>query len=106
MKEDLKIEPIPAVEAESLPKMCEIRFDCLVRMFDMCIEKPNKLVPFRVKREVPHKPQWFKSTAKMTLEQIKYADEYEIGRMVKDMYRQLEMHIRQYEEHGFHKDLD
>lgn len=105
MKEEIKIEPISDIEAESLPKMCEIRFDCLVRMFDMGIEKPNSLVPFKVKREIPRKPQWFKSSAKMTLEHIKYADEYEIGRMVKDMYRQLEIHIRQFEEHGFHKDL-
>jgi hypothetical protein len=105
MNEEIKIEPISDIEADGNAGMCEIRFDCLVRMFDMGVEKSNNLLPFKIQREIPRKPQWFRSSGKILLEQIKYTDEYAIGRMIKEMYRQLELHISHFEEHGFHKDL-
>ena len=84
-------------EAEALPSFCEIRFDCFVRMYDMVIPKPSKLLPFSLKKEIPRKPQWFRNVQKISLEGIRNADEYSLGRMIKDQFRQLEAHIKQYE---------
>jgi len=91
------IEFVPEEEASSLPSMCEIRFDCLVKMYDMAVSKPSKLLPFSLRKEIPRKPQWFRSTSRMTLEAIKNGDEYSIGRQIKEQFRQLEVHIEQYE---------
>ena len=91
------VDPCSDIEAEALPSMCEIRFDAFVKMYEMAIEPPNKLLPFKLRRELPVKPQWFKNCQKISLESIKYLDEYSLGRMIKDQFRQLEFHIKLYE---------
>jgi len=95
-----KAEPCSDMEAEALPMMCEIRFDAFVKMYDMGVDESRSLLPLRVRMEIPRKPQWFKNTQRMSLEAIKYGDEYSIGRMIKDQFRQLELHISQYEKDG------
>ncbi len=84
-------------EAEALPAMCEIRFDCLVRMYDMGTRPPSSLLPLRMRMETPRSPQWFRNTQIISLEAIKNGDEYTLGRMIKDQFRQLELHIKKYE---------
>jgi hypothetical protein len=92
-----KIERVAEDEASSLPRMCEIRFDCLVKMYDMVVSKPSTLLPFSLRKEIPRKPQWFKSTSTISLEAIKNEDEYLLGRRLKEQFQQLELHIKQYE---------
>lgn len=92
-----KIEFVSEEEYNGLPSMCEIRFDCLVKMYDMSIPKPSKLLPFSLRKEIPRKPQWFRSVSSITLDAIKNEDEYSLGRRLKDQFRQLELHIQQYE---------
>lgn len=90
-----KIEMVAPFEAEDLPKMCEIRFDCTVRMFDMGVRTIKTGIFGWQEKEL--KPQWFKNESRLTLEAIKSCDEYTIGRRLKDMLYQLEEHIRKYE---------
>jgi len=92
-----KIEFVSEEEYSSLPSMCEIRFDCLVKMYEMSISKPSNLLPFSLRKEIPRKPQWFKSVSTISLEAIKNEDEYSLGRQLKEQFRQLEAHIKQYE---------
>jgi hypothetical protein len=95
-----KVEPCSEMEAEALPGLCEIRFDALVRMYDMGFDKTKSPLPIRIRMEVPRKPQWFKNSQTMTLHAIRNGDEYSIGRMIKEQFRQLELHIEQYEKFG------
>ena len=88
------ISPVPDFEAEQLPRMCEIKFDCLVTMFETGYKNQKG---FSIIPETPQKPQWFKIQNKLTLESIRYADEYTIGRRIKHMLEQLDKHIDQYE---------
>jgi len=77
-------------------RMMEIRFDCLVRMFDMgnrAYEKPGLI--FDTETALP--PQWFKSEHKLTLENIKNCDPYALGMEIKNMLHQLEYHIEKWE---------
>jgi hypothetical protein len=85
---------VSSLEAEKLPRMAEIRFDCMVRMFDM----ESRVVKTGVfgHTEKPLRPQWFVNECKITLETIKYGSEYEIGRTLKDMLYQLEDHMEKY----------
>lgn len=80
------------------PKMAEIRFDCSVRMYDCGIRtaKVPYAIPFMYE-EKPLPPQWFRSYSKITLESIKHADPYDLGMQLKNMYAQLEHHIKKYE---------
>lgn len=97
--EEPKIEMISEDEAQSLPSLAEIRFDCLVRMYDMGIEKKNTSplpMSFQVRQEKPRKPQWFRSLSKFTLEEIRNSSEGELGTKLKFMLRQLELHIDKY----------
>lgn len=103
MKEENEISgvvPCHEDEAEALPAMCEIRFDALVKMYDMGFNKTKIPLLLRMRMEIPRKPQWFKNTQRMSLEAIKHGDEYSIGRMIKEQFRQLELHIELYERHG------
>ena len=93
MKEE--ITSVPGFEAEELPRMCEIRFDCLVTMFEAgYIERKKETVSMIP--ETPQKPQWFKIQNKLTLNAIRYADEYTIGLRIKQMLKQLDDHIDKY----------
>ncbi len=89
---------VPPFEGESLPQMVEIRFDCLVTAYDVGTRtlKVPTAIPFMY-TEKPGKPQWFKNHIKLDLNTVKYGDPYEIGVMVQQMYKQLELHIKQYE---------
>ncbi len=94
MKEN-KINAVPDFEAEELPRMCEIKFDCLVTMFEAgYIERKKET--FSVIPETPQKPQWFKIQNKLTLNAIRYGDEYTIGLRIKQMLKQLDDHIDKY----------
>jgi uncharacterized protein (UPF0303 family) len=42
-------------------------------------------------------PQWFRANHVLTLETVKYADPYELGMRIKEMFHQLEKTIEQYE---------
>lgn len=82
-------------EIESAKKrLAEIRFDCLVRMYDFAKQGTKGGVLQQIK---PKPPQWFKSEARLSLELIKYGTEQEIGRLVKGMFIELEDRIRQIE---------
>ncbi len=73
---------------EATQRIASIRFDSLVRMFD--VAKPhNKVTPLQ--------PQWFKSELKLTMELIEDSDPYLLGRIIKDAYFELKKHIEQYE---------
>jgi hypothetical protein len=43
-------------------------------------------------------PQWFKAQHTITLESIKYMDEYQIGSQIKQMFLELEQTIEKYEQ--------
>lgn len=62
--------------------MSEIRFDCLVRIFDSTNTRT---------------PQWFKSETKFTLEFLQSSDPHTIGLQIKDALSKLEENISQYE---------
>jgi hypothetical protein len=76
-------------------KMIEIRFDCLVTMYDLGFKKIKPGFEFEKRKRTP---QCFKSIQNITLESIKYSDEATLGRLLKEMYYELEHHIRQYED--------
>lgn len=74
--------------------MAEIRFDCVIRMFDCGLRQtPSGLL--HDSEQLP--PQWFKSENTVTLNMIKYADPCTLGNIFKNMLRQLEDHIKKYE---------
>lgn len=89
---------VSPMEGETLPQMCEIRFDCLVTAYDIGTRthKVPTILPFMY-TEKPGRPQWFKNHIKIDLNTIKHGDPYAIGIMIKNMYRQLELHIEKYE---------
>ena len=91
-----KIEPTSEIEVGSNQRMCEIRFDALVTMYDF----GQRIVRGGVLgfSEKPREPQWFKSSFRLTLENIKYSNEYDLGKQLKIMLEQLEQHIKKYEQ--------
>ena len=93
-----EIEMVTPEEGKLNPRLCEIRFDALVTMYDVGqkVIKENRL--FNSSEKVLP-PQWFRSRNKITLEAIKNYSDYELGRMLKEMYFQLEQHINKYEEY-------
>lgn len=94
---NIKIEkaydPLEIEQAQS--RLAEIRFECLIKMFDFgVIEKERGL---RLVEKKPMPPQWFKLQQKMSLEFIKFGDEYSIGRAIKEAFMKLEHTINEYE---------
>jgi hypothetical protein len=88
------IEPIPEIVADTR-KLCEIRFDCLVTMYDVGFTRYKGMWGNEKQSKVP---QWFKAQHTLTLESIKYMDEYQIGSQIKQMFRELEQTINKYEQ--------
>ena len=91
--QEIKIEPVPEIVADTR-RLCEIRFDCLVTMHEVAYRKYKGVFGEEKSCKVP---QWFKAQHQMTLESIKYMDEYSIGVAIKQMFYQLEKTIEQYE---------
>jgi len=89
--ENLEITPIPEIEADQT-KMCKIRFDCLVTMYDVGFRKYKGMLG-----QHQQSPQWFRAQQEMTLESIKHTDPYILGMRIKDMFNQLDATIKQYE---------
>jgi len=97
MKEyETNVSMVSPQEGEDSQKLCEIRFDCFVTMYEMGARKSNDRNIF-IKTENKPIPQWFKSQGKITLEAIRYSDEYSLGRILKDMLYQMDAHIRKFE---------
>ena len=88
------ITPVSEMEADTR-RVCEIRFDCLVTMHDVAYKKYKGLWGQEKQSKTP---QWFRSNQVLTLEGIKYADPYELGMRMKQMFNQLEETIKQYEQ--------
>jgi hypothetical protein len=88
------IEPVPEIVADTR-KLCEIRFDCLVTMHDVGFTKYKEMWGNEKQSKVP---QWFKAQHTITLESIKYMNEYQIGSQIKQMFRELEQTIEKYEQ--------
>lgn len=95
IQEENKIQAVPDFEAGSNQSMCEIRFDCLVTMFERGSRTIKTGIFGFTEKQLP--PQWFKSQSKITLEGIRFMDEYTLGKQLKDMLHQLDKHIENYE---------
>jgi hypothetical protein len=91
------ITPVPPDEAGSNEKRCEIRFDCLVKMYDVGHITPKGGF-FDLNIPKPYAPQWFKSVSYLTLEKIKYEDPYVLGVQIKQQFEGLERAIKEYED--------
>ena len=89
------ITPVSEMEADTR-RVCEIRFDCLVTMHDVAYKKYKGLWGQEKQSKTP---QWFRSNQVLTLEGIKYADPYELGMRIKEVFNQLEKTIEQYEQY-------
>ena len=94
MNNTSSIEPVPEIVADTR-KLCEIRFDCLVTMYDVGFTRYEGMWGNERESRVP---QWFKAQHTLTLESIKYMDEYQIGSQIKQMFRELEQTINKYEQ--------
>jgi hypothetical protein len=88
------IEPVPEIVADTR-KLCEIRFDCLVTMHDVGFTRYKGMLGMEKQSRVP---QWFKAQHTISLESIKYMDEYQLGSQIKQMFRELEQTIDKYEQ--------
>jgi hypothetical protein len=89
---NVEITPVPEIVADTR-QVCEIRFDCLVTMHDVGFKK---LLGTEKQSKTP---QWFKANHTFTLEEVKYADPYQLGMRMKQMFNQLEKTIEQYEQY-------
>ena len=78
------IQPISELEADKR-RLCEIRFDCTVKMFDSGVRDKGT-------------PQWFKSQSVITLEDVKYQSHELLGLRLKQMLFELEQVIEKYEQ--------
>ena len=95
MNKEIEITPVPEVVADTR-RVCEIRFDCMVKMHDVAYRKYEG----RWGQENQSKtPQWFKANHILTLEAVKHTDPYKLGMIIKEMFHQLEQTIEQYEQH-------
>ena len=90
---NLEITPVPEITADAT-RVCEIRFDCLVTMHDVAYKKYKGLWG---QEKWSKTPQWFKANHSITLEDVKYADPYELGMRIKQMFHQMEDTINKYE---------
>jgi hypothetical protein len=94
-----EIIPVFPEELEKARKLLtEIRMDCLVKMYDVA-QVSSQRGNFFITPSKPLPSQYFSYFFTLTLELIKYGDEQEIGRIIKDAYRKLEEHIVNYELH-------
>jgi hypothetical protein len=93
MNKEIEITSIPEVLADTR-RVCAIRFDCMVRMHDVAYKKYQGTFGTEKSSKTP---QWFKAEHVITLETVKYADPYEIGMRIKEMFRELEKTIEIYE---------
>lgn len=75
---------LPSEIEQAHKRITAIRFDCFVKMFDFAKAKGRP-------------PQSFKMEMYMTLEFIRYGNEFDIGKAIKDAYRKLEKTIDDYE---------
>lgn len=91
----IEVQPIPEIEADTRT-LCEIRFDCLVTMHDSGFRTTEGGILGIGSKNLP--PQWFRSRLGITLEEIKYGNEIELGVKLKQMYRELEQTIARYEQ--------
>lgn len=94
MNNKTNIETVPKIVADTR-RVCEIRFDCLVTMHDVGIRE-TKGGFLRQSKSLP--PQWFKSLSTITLEEVRYASEVELGIRIKQMYHELQAAIAEYEQ--------
>jgi hypothetical protein len=88
------IQPVPEMEADKR-RLCEIRFDCHVTMHDSGTRTTEGGF-LQQSKSLP--PQWFKSISTITLEEVKYANEVELGTRIKQMYYELQATIAKYEQ--------
>lgn len=89
------IQPVTDFEADKR-RLCEIRFDCLVTMYDSGMRETGGGFLYE-SRNLP--PQWFRMNSQITLETIKYATEEQLGAQLKQMYYELLKTIEKYEQH-------
>ena len=94
MNNEIEIKPVSEMEADTR-QICEIRFDCLVKMHDVAFMKYEGMWG---QENQSKKPQWFKSNTTLTLEFIKDAEPQLIGEHIKQMFHQLEQTIEKYEQ--------
>lgn len=88
-----EIKALPSLpEYERKVSMAEIRFDAIVKMYDTGTRQTHGSIFGSPSKQLP--PQLFVIEAKFTLEGIRYADEYSLGRQLKEMLHQLETHIK------------
>jgi hypothetical protein len=95
---EITISPVPPDEAGNNQKRAEIRFDCLVKMYDVGYVTPKEGGFLEFTPSKPYAPQWFKSVSYLTLEKIKYEDPYVIGVQIKQQFEGLERAIKEYED--------
>lgn len=93
MNNETNIEPVPESVADTR-RLCEIRFDCLVTMHDAGVREAKGFL--RPSKSLP--PQWFRSLSTVTLEDVKYLSEVELGTRLKQMYHELQAAIAKYEQ--------
>ena len=91
----IDIQPIPEMEADART-LCEIRFDCLVRMHDLGFKSTQGGLFGVGAKDLP--PQWFRSRLEITLEDIKYQSAEALGMQIKQMYHKLQQTIEKYEQ--------
>jgi hypothetical protein len=91
------IEPIHESEVPVMGNCCDIRFDCLVTMYDSGsrVRKVDAGLFLSTEKALP--PQWFKNEMTLSLEAVKHSDPYELGTRLKIMFQQLDDHIKHYE---------
>jgi len=94
MSNEIEIKPVSEMEADTR-RLCEIRFDCVVKMHDVAFKKYKGVLG---QEEQSRIPQWFKSNTALTLEFIKDAEPQLIGEHIKQMFHQLEQTIEKYEQ--------
>ena len=94
MNNEIEINPVSEMEADTR-RLCEIRFDCMVTMYDVAFKKYKGVLGHEQQSKTP---QWFRANHAITLETVKYADPYELGMRIKEMFHQLEKTIEQYEQ--------
>jgi len=94
MNNEIEIKPVSEMEADTR-QICEIRFDCLVKMHDVAFMKYEGMWGHEQQSKTP---QWFRANHILTLDEVKYADPYTLGMRIKEMYQQLEKTIEKYEQ--------
>ena len=98
----MKIEVAPVNDPFELEvpqrRVCEIRVDGFLRMYDCGVRTIKSGMFGIVEKELP--PQYFKVESKLTMEGLNDMDECQIGSVVKQMYHQLRDHINKYEKYN------